>query len=195
MERCDELCKVCGLLRLRRVWFPKIEITPDYEGQDMVDGWETYYCTERLMSALRDRASIKFEEAERIVFENEDGSKDILPRSMWRTLSGETARIRDIIMKPTGDSVKCPACGRFNDFQVISSPVCPETESWMTWRVDRKSWGGSNIFYGEDQFGFLCGPIVTRAFVDIVENFNLGKDARIHEVQWDEESVDEDGDS
>jgi len=38
-----------------------------------------------------------------------------------------------------------------------------------------------------DQSLDRSGPIVTQAFVDIVEDFNLGPDAEIHEVKWAEE--------
>ncbi len=188
MPRFPFHCDSCGKSIIWWVTFDDEIDVRAYAGVDLLETYTGFCCTSRLRRALSALPMLEFLPRHAALHE-EFASKDsnVIPdRDMWELHIAELVEGTNERLAYDETRPACPACGKREYVIKTQSGRCIQLK-WNLWRPNLGDWCGAAAFWMVDQSLDRSGPIVTQAFVDIVEDFNLGPDAEIHEVKWAEE--------
>ncbi len=186
---CHVLCKACGAAILRFASLGDVIELDSFAGEDLMSCDVGFVCSQRAMKKLLclpglDITSVQCRQGTYWDQLHQDGFRP--PRRLWQVAVSAEVEGFNPGLVPKQTEPPCSECGR-SKWVTSSERIASGRRDWEFWRPKRKQWNGEAAFWMVDQSLDRSGPIVTQAFVDIVEDFNLGPDAEIHEVKWAEE--------
>ncbi|HOX40287.1 MAG TPA: hypothetical protein PL033_20065 [Candidatus Brocadiia bacterium] len=179
-------CKSCGHGMMAYALLGDfVELLHHYYGEDLFCVDTGFCCSPRLTRALRILPGLEFMrlEARYHGYSTIDTTPGIKrPKFFW--LPQINSNVADMAIVEGGRC--CRDCG-WREWVSPRGEGEPFRPMWEYWRPQPDDWDGSPFFWLVSQNLDRLGPLITQPALDVIEDFNLGTETQIHEVQWHEE--------